>query len=65
MPPQSTKTRGRGGRVDLEPERTLKITNPDQAEMSDRPIQPKLQLFAGPSSSNDDILVNDSRCVNI
>ena len=29
--------------------------------MSDRPIKPESQLIAGPSRSNDDALVNDSR----
>ena len=29
--------------------------------MSERPIQPESQLIAGPSRSNDDALVNDSR----
>ena len=47
--------------VDVEAEGALIVTNPDPVEMSDRPIQPKLQPIAGPSSSNDDFLVNDSR----
>ena len=46
--------------VDVETEGALIVTNPDPAEM-DRPIQPKLQPITGRSSSNDDILVNDSR----
>ena len=50
MPPKSSRTRGRSGRVDvdLEAKGALVVTNPDQAEISDRPIQPKLQPFAGP-----------------
>ena len=47
--------------VDVEADGALIVTNPDPAEMSDRPIQPKLQPIAGPSSSNTDILVNDIR----
>ena len=47
--------------VDVEAEGALIVTNPDPAEISDRPIQPKLQPIAGSSSSNDDMLVNDSR----
>ena len=42
MPSKSTRTRGRGGRG------ARIVTNPDQADMSDRPIQPKLQPIAGP-----------------
>ena len=61
MPPKSTRTRGRGGRVDSEADRALIVTNPDPAKMSERPIQPELQPIPGSSSSNDDILVNDSR----
>ena len=34
--------------VDVDAEGALIVTNPDQAEISDRPIQPKLQPFAGP-----------------
>ena len=48
MPPKTTRTRGRGGRVDVEAKRVLKVTNPGQAKMSDRPIQPKLQPIASP-----------------
>ena len=47
--------------IEAEAEVVLIVTNLDPAEMSDRPIQPKLQHIAGPSSSNDNILVNDSR----
>ena len=47
--------------VDVEAEGALIVTNNDQAEMSDRPIQPKLQPIAGPSSSNHDSLVNEIR----
>ena len=47
--------------VDVEAEVALIVTNPDLAEMSDRRMQPESQLTAGPSSSNDDVLVNDSR----
>ena len=48
MPPKSPRTRGRGGRVDVKAEGALIVTNPDQAEISDRPIIDKLQPFTGP-----------------
>ena len=47
--------------VDVEAKGALIVTNPDLAEMSDRPMQPESQPIGGPSSSNDDVLVNDSR----
>ena len=47
MPPKSTKTRGRGGRVDVEAEGALIATNLDQVVMSDRPIRRKLKPIAG------------------
>ena len=47
--------------VDVEAKGVLIVTNPDPAVMTDRPMQHKLQPIAGSSSSNDDILVNDSR----
>ena len=34
--------------VDVEAEEALIVTNPDQADMSDRPIQTKLQPIAVP-----------------
>ena len=34
--------------IDVEAEGALIVTNPDQAEMSDRLIQPRLQPIAGP-----------------
>ena len=34
--------------VDVEADGALIVTNSDQVEMSDRPIQPKLQPIAGP-----------------
>ena len=46
MPPKSTRTRGHGGRVDVE--RALIVTNLDPADMSDRPIKSELQPIAGP-----------------
>ena len=61
MPPQSTKTRGHGGRG----WRRARESSDNNESWSSRivwpTIQPKLQPIAGPSSSNDDLLVNDSR----
>ena len=48
MPPKSTRTRGRRSSLTRGKCGALIVTNPDQAEMSDRPIQPKLQPIAGP-----------------
>ena len=48
MPLKSSRTRGRDGRVNVEADGAMIETNPDQAEISDRPIQPQLQPFAGP-----------------
>ena len=50
-------------KVEVEADGALIVANPDPTEKSDRPIQPKLPPIAGPSSSNDDILVNDSNTI--
>ena len=49
MPPKSTRTRGRGVRVDVHVEAngTLLVTNLDQVVMSDQPIRRKLKPIAG------------------
>ena len=47
--------------VGVEEKGALIVTNPDLAEMSDRPMQPESEPTAGSSSSNDGVLVNDSR----
>ena len=60
MPPKYTRTGGSGGRV-IEAEGALIVTNPDPAELSGRPIKPESRHISGPLSSNDDVLVNDSR----
>ena len=59
MPPTPTRNRGRGGRC-RDRVRWAPCTNLDPEEMLHQSIQPDSQCIADPSSSNGNILLNNS-----